>query len=128
MQLRRWWPTALIQGGQRLVHRVVLGRALADPAAALAATAAPATPASTAPAGMDDRRRPAARAADTLPLPLRLLQRFPVLQGIPARLVAIGPLPEHAPDWARRTAAPGRRRRLDALTGHAFAAPRRVSA
>ena len=26
--------------------------------------------------------------------------RFPVLQGLPARAIAIGPLPEHAPDWA----------------------------
>jgi hypothetical protein len=45
-----------------------------------------------------------------LPLPLRLLQRFPVLQGIPARLVAFGPLSEHAPAWARRppTEAPTR--------------------
>ncbi|HZA04359.1 MAG TPA: hypothetical protein VE617_07335, partial [Propionibacteriaceae bacterium] len=37
-----------------------------------------------------------------LPLPIRLLTRFPVLQGIPARVVAIGPRPEHAPRWARR--------------------------
>ena len=36
---RRWWPTALIQGGQRLAHRAVLGRALNDPSAAMAATA-----------------------------------------------------------------------------------------
>ncbi|WP_250550010.1 FAD-dependent oxidoreductase [Pseudonocardia sp. H11422] len=78
VQLRRWWPTALIQTGQRLVHRAVLGRALAaNPATAAARTG--------------------------LPLPIRLLQRFPVLQGIPARLVAIGPLPEHAPQWARRS-------------------------
>ena len=39
VQLRRWWPTALVQGAQRLVHRVILGRVLADPAAGLAATA-----------------------------------------------------------------------------------------
>ncbi|MHA6796027.1 FAD-dependent oxidoreductase [Pseudonocardia bannensis] len=78
VQLRRWWPTALIQAGQRVIHRAILGRALAaDPTT---------TP---APAG--------------LPLPIRLLRRFPALQGIPARLVAIGPLPEHAPQWARRT-------------------------
>jgi hypothetical protein len=44
--------------------------------------------------------------ATALPLPLRLLRRFPVLQGVPARLIAIGPLPEHAPEWARRAPAP----------------------
>jgi len=36
--------------------------------------------------------------------PIALLARFPVLQRIPARLIAIGPLPEHAPAWARRPA------------------------
>ena len=61
VQLRRWWPTALIQGAQRLVHRVVLGRALQDPAAALAATAAPRHGVHRA--GRHERRRPAARAA-----------------------------------------------------------------
>ena len=44
--------------------------------------------------------------ASSLPIPLRLLRRFPVLQGIPARLIAIGPLPEHAPEWARRAPEP----------------------
>jgi hypothetical protein len=39
------------------------------------------------------------------PGPIALLTRFPVLQRIPARLIAIGPLPEHAPAWARRPAA-----------------------
>ncbi len=41
-----------------------------------------------------------------LPLPLRLLRRFPVLQGVPGRVIAIGPLPEHAPTWARRPELP----------------------
>jgi 2-polyprenyl-6-methoxyphenol hydroxylase-like FAD-dependent oxidoreductase len=102
VQLRRWLPTALIQGGQRLAHRLVLGPVLADPSAGLAATAeAPST--ATPPEGMDGSGGNLSPAPlDTLPLPLRLLQRFPVLQGIPARLVAIGPLPEHAPKWARR--------------------------
>ncbi len=109
VQLRRWWPTALIQGGQRLVHRLVLGKVLADPSAALAATAATGEAAAgePLPAGLDAAERTAVRPApiDSLPLPLRLLQRFPVLQGVPARLIAIGPLPEHAPEWARRKAA-----------------------
>ena len=89
VQRRRWLPTALVQGAQRVAHSVVLGPVLQDgpPAAA-----PPAAPTGDVP------------VAD-LPLPLRLAQRFPVLQGIPARAVAIGPLPEHAPDWARRPAA-----------------------
>ncbi|WP_028924782.1 FAD-dependent oxidoreductase [Pseudonocardia acaciae] len=78
VQARRWWPTALIQGGQRLAHRFVLGRTLAEKPS--------------------DRPTPAAK----LPLPVRLLRRVPALQAIPGYLVAIGPLPEHAPSWARR--------------------------
>jgi 2-polyprenyl-6-methoxyphenol hydroxylase-like FAD-dependent oxidoreductase len=99
VQRRRWWPTALIQGGQRLAHRAVLG--------GRAATAS--TPvASTGPVGMADSTVPLAPAAALPPL-LRLLRRIPVLQGVPARLIAIGPLPEHAPDWARRTTEPAAR-------------------
>jgi len=41
-----------------------------------------------------------------LPFAMRLLRRFPVLQGIPGRVIAIGPLPEHAPAWARRPELP----------------------
>jgi 2-polyprenyl-6-methoxyphenol hydroxylase-like FAD-dependent oxidoreductase len=99
VQRRRWWPTALIQGGQRLAHRAVLG--------GRAATAS--TPvASSGPVGMADGTVPLAPAA-ALPPPLRLLRRFPVLQGVPARLIAIGPLPEHAPEWARRAPQPASR-------------------
>jgi 2-polyprenyl-6-methoxyphenol hydroxylase-like FAD-dependent oxidoreductase len=98
VQRRRWWPTALIQGGQRLAHRAVLsGRA------ATASSPAPG-PASAGPAGLTGGAVPPA-PDEALPLPLRLLRRFPVLQGVPGRLIAIGPLPEHAPDWARRPAA-----------------------
>lgn len=82
VQARRWWPAAMTQFGQRLAHRFVLAPIPAEPAPA------------------DDRTSPPAA-----PAPLRLLQRFPVLQGIPARAVAIGLLPEHAPVWARRSAA-----------------------
>ncbi len=94
VQLRRWWPTALIQGGQRLIHRVVLGVRAARPGD-VAATPQP-------PAGTLDADRP---AGGRLPLPLRIVSRFPRLQAVPARMVAIGPLPEHAPDWARREGA-----------------------
>jgi 2-polyprenyl-6-methoxyphenol hydroxylase-like FAD-dependent oxidoreductase len=98
VQRRRWLPTVLIQGGQRLAHRAVLGGRAATASSTLPA-AAPTGPA----------------PLDALPLPLRLLQRFPVLQGVPARLIAIGPLPEHAPDWARRapTAPPTDPTRVD---------------
>ncbi len=104
VQRRRWWPTVLVQGFQRLAHRVVLGRALAGAPAA--------TPPVTA-AGMaqDTGTGPAAPEAGagevgtgTAPGLGMLLARFPWLQGIPARMIAIGPLPEHAPDWARRPA------------------------
>jgi 2-polyprenyl-6-methoxyphenol hydroxylase-like FAD-dependent oxidoreductase len=105
VQLRRWLPTALIQSGQRLAHRAILGPALRsqgqDP---LAATVN--LPTAVHPPTDTAATNESGPAQPYLPLPLRLLQRFPVLQGIPARLVAIGPLPEHAPGWARRAPAP----------------------
>ena len=82
VQRRRARPAALIQAGQRVAHAV-----LAGPRAAQAGLP-------PAPSG--------AGTSTDLPLPIRLLTRFPVLQGIPARVVAIGPRPEHAPRWARR--------------------------
>ncbi len=92
VQRRRWWPTALIQGVQRMAHKGILSPVVA------AAPSAP-VPATLGPAPLS-----------SMPLPLRLLQRFPALQGIPARLVAIGPMPEHAPGWARRrTSTPSAR-------------------
>jgi 2-polyprenyl-6-methoxyphenol hydroxylase-like FAD-dependent oxidoreductase len=69
VQLRRWLPTALTQGVQRIAHRAVIAPTLAGRAARL----------------------------EKAPLPLRLAQRFPVLQALPARAVAIGVLPEHPP-------------------------------
>jgi 2-polyprenyl-6-methoxyphenol hydroxylase-like FAD-dependent oxidoreductase len=146
VQRRRWWPTLLVQGFQRLAHRVVLGQALGTSPAAPAAgpTGAPTLGSATAPAGTppgapatalagappaDPARSagtPPAAGTSTLgsatapagrplgmgevapagrpPGPLALLTRFPALQRIPARLIAIGPLPEHAPAWARRPA------------------------
>jgi 2-polyprenyl-6-methoxyphenol hydroxylase-like FAD-dependent oxidoreductase len=97
VQLRRWWPTALVQGGQRLAHRMIFRIRSAAPTA-------PAPADAHAKVGMFDDA--AAGNGSALPLPLRLVNRFPVLQGVPARLVAIGPLPEHAPDWARRPSTP----------------------
>ncbi|WP_300016186.1 FAD-dependent oxidoreductase [Pseudonocardia sp.] len=93
---RRWWPTAVVQGAQRIAHRVVFS---SPPDVADAPRPGPVD----APA--PDWLAPGeSGSTDTagLPLPLRLAARFPVLQALPARMVAIGPLPEHAPEWARR--------------------------
>ncbi|MGI5125288.1 FAD-dependent oxidoreductase [Pseudonocardia sp. CA-107938] len=99
VQRRRLLPTAIIQGVQRAAHKGLFGQIMRDEPTQLPHTA-------TA-AGMADAVIPDA-PLESLPLPLRLLQRFPVLQGLPARLVSIGPLPEHAPEWARRPATPAR--------------------
>jgi 2-polyprenyl-6-methoxyphenol hydroxylase-like FAD-dependent oxidoreductase len=90
VQRRRAWPTALIQAGQRVAHA-----GLAGPRAARADAPPP--------------TGSGARASRDPPLPLRLLSRFPVLQGLPARVIAIGPRPEHAPGWARPTTHSGTR-------------------
>src|SRR5512133_2076170 len=75
VQRRRWLPTALTQAGQRVAHRVVIATNIAEDEARLT----------------------------TAPAPLRLMQRFPMLQAIPGYLVGIGLLPEHAPEFARRS-------------------------
>ncbi|MET9225118.1 FAD-dependent oxidoreductase [Lentzea sp. NPDC003310] len=72
---RRWFPTVLIQTMQRVIQGRFLKRVVEGDAAV---------------------------ASSGVPAPLRLLQRFPRLQAIPAYMVAIGPRPEHAPDFARR--------------------------
>jgi len=136
VQRRRWAPTVAIQTFQRLAHRMILGPALTDPAPQDQAPANPGpmaaqpTPAGPPPQGSAPRVAAAGSAAagsaaagsagqspagmggggeeaSVLPAPLRLMRLFPVLQGIPARLVAIGPLPEHAPEWARPRPAAG---------------------
>jgi len=103
VQLRRWWPTALIQAGQRVAHRRILRPVLA---AGSGESGEQGHDSGTArPTGLNDRIGTEAPSA-SLPLPLRLVRRFPVLQGIPGRVIAIGPLPEHAPAWARRPEMP----------------------
>jgi 2-polyprenyl-6-methoxyphenol hydroxylase-like FAD-dependent oxidoreductase len=79
VQLRRWLPTVLTQTFQRIAHRLVIATTIADDEAGPRLTSAPA--------------------------PLRLMQRFPLLQAIPGYLVGIGLLPEHAPDFARPRAS-----------------------
>jgi len=102
VQLRRWWPTALIQAGQRVAHRRILGPVLKGGPAAKDRPGP--VGGSARPVGLNDVVEEAPTAS--LPLPLRLMRRFPVLQGIPGRVIAIGPLPEHAPAWARRPEMP----------------------
>jgi 2-polyprenyl-6-methoxyphenol hydroxylase-like FAD-dependent oxidoreductase len=75
IQQRRWLPTVITQTFQRIAHRFVVASRV-DPEASADTTSPPAA--------------------------VKLLQRFPVLQGIPAAFVAIGALPEHAPTFARR--------------------------
>jgi 2-polyprenyl-6-methoxyphenol hydroxylase-like FAD-dependent oxidoreductase len=69
---RRWWPTVLIQQAQRGLHRLLFVPALEGSA----------------------------------PLALRVIsavmRRVPQATRIPAQLIAVGPLPEHAPEFARR--------------------------
>jgi 2-polyprenyl-6-methoxyphenol hydroxylase-like FAD-dependent oxidoreductase len=67
VQRRRQWPTAVVQFGQRVVQSQFVGRLL----------------------GTDQPVR--------APRPLRLLGRFPALQGIPARVVGRGLLREQPP-------------------------------
>lgn len=98
VQRRRWGATVLIQTGQRIAHRALLGQALKEAPAG--------SPAPVPKAGMNGGGEAATAG---LPLPMRLLQRVPALQAVPAYLIAIGPRPEHAPAWARRTPSPARR-------------------
>ncbi|GAA4547028.1 FAD-dependent oxidoreductase [Pseudonocardia xishanensis] len=78
VQARRWIPTAAIQALQRVAHKVILGQAL----------------------GLD----PDAPVAETTELPAfaRFVERHPGLQRVPARILGLGLLQEHAPSWARR--------------------------
>jgi 2-polyprenyl-6-methoxyphenol hydroxylase-like FAD-dependent oxidoreductase len=66
VQKRRDFPTRMTQGFQVFVHQRFIGKAL-------------------------NSRGPIRR----LPLPLKLLQQFPVLRRIPARMLGIGVRPEH---------------------------------
>jgi 2-polyprenyl-6-methoxyphenol hydroxylase-like FAD-dependent oxidoreductase len=88
VQVRRWAPTLVTQSLQQLVHRLVLQPILAGKHA---------------------------RGGPCKPSRLgRTLLRFPRLQAIPAYIMAIGVLPEHAPPFARPRplsgASPRRRR------------------
>ena len=72
VQRRRWWPTALLQLAQRGLQRLIFVPAL------------------------EGRTPPAFRVAAAV------ARRLPVVTAVPARLIAFGPRPEHAPEFARR--------------------------
>lgn len=74
VQLRRMFPAAVLQRLQRAIHTLVIMRVL--------------------------------HGKVTAPPPLlgRVLKRVPALTAIPAFLIGIGPRPEKAPGWARRSA------------------------
>jgi 2-polyprenyl-6-methoxyphenol hydroxylase-like FAD-dependent oxidoreductase len=72
IQARRWVPTALIQGAQRAIHAKVIAAAVGED------------------------------APERAPLAVRLVGRLPLLRTVAGYAVAIGPLPERAPAYARR--------------------------
>ncbi len=72
VQARRWVPTALVQAAQRIIHAKVIAVAVSA----------------------DRALKP--------PLAVRLVTRIPALRRVLGYAIAIGPLPEHAPSYARR--------------------------
>jgi 2-polyprenyl-6-methoxyphenol hydroxylase-like FAD-dependent oxidoreductase len=76
VQRRRMLPTLATQGAQRFLHERVLRPALAGKIEIARAT--------------------------RLPLPVRVMKRFPWFRRIPAYVVGRGIRPEHAPAFARR--------------------------
>lgn len=72
VQKRRWLPTVIVQTFQRLMHRAIFNQVMAG----------------------------------KQPKPPRALvflsRKFPLFRKVPARMLAFGPLPEHAPGFARR--------------------------
>jgi 2-polyprenyl-6-methoxyphenol hydroxylase-like FAD-dependent oxidoreductase len=70
VQRRREWPTRVTQRAQLIIQKRGISAILAS--------------------GGEDAAMPASP-----PWPMRMLQRFPRLQGIPARLVGVGVRPEH---------------------------------
>jgi 2-polyprenyl-6-methoxyphenol hydroxylase-like FAD-dependent oxidoreductase len=69
---RRWWPTVVVQQAQRGLHRLIFVPAL-------------------------EGSVPRAVGVIT-----SVVRRLPWVTRIPAQLIAFGPLPEHAPAFARR--------------------------
>jgi 2-polyprenyl-6-methoxyphenol hydroxylase-like FAD-dependent oxidoreductase len=74
VQVRRWVPTAILQGTQRMIHANVVAVAVTSK-------------------DQGDRRAPQ---------PVRFVAKSLALRRFIGYMVAIGPLPEHAPKFARR--------------------------
>jgi 2-polyprenyl-6-methoxyphenol hydroxylase-like FAD-dependent oxidoreductase len=72
VQARRWGPAALVQGVQRIVHARVIAVAVSA----------------------DQAVKP--------PLPVRIVTKIAALRRVLGYAIAIGPLPEHVPGYARR--------------------------
>jgi 2-polyprenyl-6-methoxyphenol hydroxylase-like FAD-dependent oxidoreductase len=72
VQARRWLPAALIQSAQRVIHTRVIAVAVS--------TGQPVKP----------------------PLVVRIANKIPALRTVAGYAIAIGPLPEHVPEFARR--------------------------
>lgn len=78
VQKRRWFPTVVLQAMQRVLHKVIFGPAVSG-------------------------------EASGPPSPLVFLVRhIPPLRKLPALMIAFGPRPEHAPEFARRRPSPVR--------------------
>ena len=76
IQRRRWLPTFLTQTFQRVAHRFVVEAKI--------------------------KENKYSSSSLTAPRAIRVLQRIPALQAVPATFIGIGALPEHAPEFARR--------------------------
>ena len=72
VQARRWFPAALVQSVQRVIHNRVIAVAVSA----------------------DRPAKP--------PLLVRIATRAPALRTVAGYAIAIGPFPEHAPEFARR--------------------------
>lgn len=72
VQKRRWPPTVIVQTFQRVLHRVIFAQVMAG------------------------------KQPKPPKLLLIVLRNFPGLRKLPARMIAFGPRPEHAPQFARR--------------------------
>ena len=79
VQMRRWLPTVMLQASQRAIHAKVIAAAVAGQAPGSGPGSAP-----------------------NAPRAVRLVGRTAALRRFVGYLVAIGPLPEHAPAYARR--------------------------
>ncbi len=79
VQMRRWLPTVMLQAAQRAIHANLIAAAVAG----------------SDPGSGSGNEQAAPRA-------LRLVGRTAALRRFVGYLVAVGPLPEHAPGFARR--------------------------